>query len=150
MYKLIKYEEKYRKKLSQFIEKVFVDEFDFEEHREYISNLKFEYAKNSNESCWIVIDDNSNIIGTISCINKNEQECYLKYFYVDRQYRGKGVSKQLYKAFCDFIEEKKYKKIYLGTYEKLERAVKFYEKNGFIEYKNEMAKPGEKYFYKEC
>ena len=102
MYKLIKYEEKYRKKLSQFIEKVFVDEFDFEDHREYISNLKFEYAKNSNESCWIVIDDNSNIIGTISCINKNEQECYLKYFYVDRQYRGKGVSKQLYKAFCDF------------------------------------------------
>lgn len=150
MYNVVEYKEIYKEKLINLIEKVFVEEFKFEEHRKYIQNLDFNYSKNHNERCWIVINENDEVIGTISCLNKNIEECYLKYFYLNELHRGKGISKKLFETFLEFVQLKSYKKIYLGTYEKLERAVAFYKKNGFIEYENEFAKEGEKYFYKEC
>lgn len=88
------------------------------------------------------------IIGTINCIKLNETECMLKKFYVKKEYRGTGVSKALYEVFYKFVQQNGYKKIYLGTYSKLERALNFYKKYGFIEYKSD-EEHGEKYFFKE-
>lgn len=150
MYNVIEYNNKYRNEIIKLIENTFVEEFGFSEFRDSILNINFDFSSNENEKCWIVIDNFDAVIGTISCLQKNINECYLKYFYLSKEYRGLGIAKNLLEIFMDFTKKNNYKKIYLGTYEKLERAIGFYNKNGFVEYQNELAKPGEKYFFKDC
>lgn len=52
----------------------------------------------------------------------------------DIEHRGKGLAKQLLNELFEFsIKTLNLKKLQLGTYESLERAIGFYLKNGFVE-----------------
>ncbi|MDX1653112.1 MAG: GNAT family N-acetyltransferase, partial [Brumimicrobium sp.] len=47
---------------------------------------------------------------------------------------GKGIGKQLFKQTLDIARQKKSHFIWLGVWEKNERALTFYHKNGFVEF----------------
>lgn len=50
------------------------------------------------------------------------------------EYRGKGLANKLLNELFSFaIQNLNLHKLQLGTYESLERAIGFYQKNGFIE-----------------
>lgn len=54
--------------------------------------------------------------------------------YVLQEYHGKKVGQILYDKAIQVAEEKKVDCIWLGVWEKNPRAIRFYQKNGFIEF----------------
>lgn len=147
MYKIEKYEECYKTQLIDFITEILVEEFGFEEFREKLKNSEF--CDNKDKFNWIAVDKDKKIIGTITLERKDDSEAFLRKLYVSKEYRGTGLAKELFDSFLDFAKSKKYKRITLGTYENLNRAIKFYIKNGFKEFEKETKNKMERHFYLE-
>ena len=129
MYKIKEYEKKYNKEINNFIISIICEEYGFEEFRDELEN---ENNGRFLEECgkfWIAVDEQNNIIGTILIFKHDNEYMEIKKFYVRKEYRGKHIGYELYKKAIDFCKEKGVKKIIIGTYNKLESAIKFYIKN---------------------
>ena len=112
MYKIKKFENRYNEEVNNFIISVFVDEFGFEECRKELEEQdNYEYIQNGGR-LWIALDDDDNVIGTIGLKKHSDDDVELKKLYVRKDYRGKGVSKELYNTM---LEESK-KDSELGRY----------------------------------
>lgn len=122
------YEESYNKAINDFIISIYVEEFGFEEHREEIEKYNNEIYKKSNGELWIALNEKNEIVGTIALLKHSDDNVELKKFYVRKDYRGQGVSKALYEKAMDMCKESGFKRIFLGTYERLETAIQFYIK----------------------
>lgn len=133
MYLIKEYEQSYNKEVNDFIISILVDEYGFEKGRTDLEKEDNSLYLENNGKFWIALDKNGNIIGTILIFRYNNEYIEIKKFYVRKDYRGKGISKELYNKAIDFCEKMSFKKIIIGTYTKLERAVQFYMKNGFKE-----------------
>ena len=118
------YEESYNKAINDFIISIYVEEFGFEEHREEIEKHNNEIYKKSDGELWIALNEKNEIVGT----KHSDDNVELKKFYVRKDYRGQGVSKALYEKAMDMCKESGFKRIFLGTYERLETAIQFYIK----------------------
>jgi GNAT superfamily N-acetyltransferase len=68
---------------------------------------------------------------TIDGIHGEARGGHLRWFIVSDTIRGKGIGNQLMKMAADFCRDKKYKRIYLWTFEGLGPARHLYEKFGF-------------------
>jgi ribosomal protein S18 acetylase RimI-like enzyme len=51
--------------------------------------------------------------------------------YIDKRYRGTGLSTMLLNKLLTFAKGNNYKEIYLGTTSSAQRAIGFYKKSGF-------------------
>ena len=122
------YEESYNKAINDFIISIYVEEFGFEEHREEIEKHNNEIYKKSDGELWIALNEKNEIVGTIALLKHSDDNVELKKFYVRKDYRGQGVSKALYDNAKDMCKESGFKRIFLGTYERLETAIQFYIK----------------------
>jgi len=122
------YEESYNKAINDFIISIYVEEFGFEEHREEIEKHNNEIYKKSDGELWIALNEKNEIVGTIALLKHSDGNVELKKFYVRKDYRGQGVSKALYEKAMDMCKESGFKRIFLGTYERLETAIQFYIK----------------------
>lgn len=122
------YEESYNKAINDFIISIYVEEFGFEEHREEIEKHNNEIYKKSDGKLWIALNEKNEIVGTIALLKHSDDNVELKKFYVRKDYRGQGVSKALYENVMDMCKESGFKRIFLGTYERLETAIQFYIK----------------------
>mgnify|MGYP000569821440 FL=1 len=122
------YEESYNKAINDFIISIYVEEFGFEEHREEIEKYNNEIYKKSDGELWIALNEKNEIVGTIALLKHSDDNVELKKFYVRKDYRGQGVSKALYEKAMDMCKESGFKRIFLGTYERLETAIQFYIK----------------------
>lgn len=122
------YEESYNKAINDFIISIYVEEFGFEEHREEIEKYNNEIYKKSDGELWIALNEKNEIVGTIALLKHSDDNVELKKFYVRKDYRGQGVSKALYEKVMDMCKESGFKRIFLGTYERLETAIQFYIK----------------------
>ncbi len=122
------YEESYNKAINDFIISIYVEEFGFEEHREEIEKHNNEIYKKSDGKLWIALNEKNEIVGTIALLKHSDDNVELKKFYVRKDYRGQGVSKALYEKVMDMCKESGFKRIFLGTYERLENAIQFYIK----------------------
>lgn len=122
------YEESYNKAINDFIISIYVEEFGFEEHREEIEKHNNEIYKKSDGKLWIALNEKNEIVGTIALLKHSDDNVELKKFYVRKDYRGQGVSKALYEKAMDMCKESGFKRIFLGTYERLETAIQFYIK----------------------
>ena len=81
---------------------------------------------------WVVEDQNGKILGGcgIGKLEGQKDICELQKMYLLSEVRGTGLAKVLLNIALDFAK-KYYKKCYLETMDALDRAKKFYEKNGF-------------------
>lgn len=122
------YEESYNNAINDFIISIYVEEFGFEEHREEIEKHNNEIYKKSDGELWIALNEKNEIVGTIALLKHSDDNVELKKFYVRKDYRGQGVSKALYEKVMDMCKESGFKRIFLGTYERLETAIQFYIK----------------------
>ena len=131
MYKIKEFENRYNEEVNKFIISVFVEEYGFEECRKELEEQNNnEYIQNGGE-LWIAVDEEDNVIGTIGLKKHNDREVELKKLYVRKDYRGKGLSKELYNIMLEKSKHDKFDRIFLGTYDKLETAINFYLKRGF-------------------
>lgn len=85
-------------------------------------DLKIWYIKNKNDVIAVmmlkIIDETTGKIENVCC---------------RRDFRGKGLSQKIFDEIITFSKNNRLKRIKLGTYESLERAIGFYLKNGFVE-----------------
>lgn len=147
MYKIKEYEDKYNKNVNDFVITILVDEYGFEQFREGIKKLNNRDYITNRGKIWIAIDDNDNVVGTIAVRKHNDTEAELNKFYVRKDYRGKGLSKELYGKVMETIKEVNCNRIFLGTYDKLNTAVNFYLRRGFTQIDEvEEKEEGARYF----
>lgn len=144
---IIGYDDKYKEEIVEFIKGVAINEFGFEEWRNYLDHKSFEPYKKEGSKFWIVINSSNKIIGTCGALKESEETLKLNSFYMSHDYREHGLGSKVYKLMLEYATESNYKSIILCTYEKFDIAVQFYEKRGFKIYKIE--DNGEMWYKKE-
>lgn len=126
------YEKSYKENVIKFLKKVAIEEFGFEEWREYFDKALFLNMDKSKEAFFIAINENEEIIGTIGISNDEiSNTAKLHSFYVRKDYRKNGVGTSLYKYSLKFVEKSRYNSVILHTYNIFGEAIKFYKNNGF-------------------
>ena len=73
-------------------------------------------------------------IGQAQTELKDDKGLEIERIYVLNKFIGKGVGKQLFNLTLSIANQKDSQYIWLGVWEKNERAINFYLKNGFIEF----------------
>lgn len=81
---------------------------------------------------WVALSGNE-VVGTIALIDCGDEIGGIRKMFVKTAYRGKeyGVSSLLLQTLMQQAEKANIKSLYLGTVERLQAAMRFYEKNGF-------------------
>ena len=65
---------------------------------------------------------------------KDENTLEIERIYVLKEFYGKKVGQALYEKAMEVSEEKGVDYVWLGVWEENPRAIRFYEKNGFVEF----------------
>jgi GNAT superfamily N-acetyltransferase len=68
----------------------------------------------------------------IDGIDAGGKGAHLRYFILSDELRGKGVGNQLIETAVEFCRSRRYKRVYLWTFEGLGAARHLYEKMGFV------------------
>ena len=131
MYIIKEFENRYNEEVNNFVISVFVEEYGFEKFRKGLEIQNNQDYINDGGNLWIALDEDENVIGTIALKKHNNEEAEIKMLYVRKDYRGKGLSKELYNKLIEKSKEMNFNRIFLGTYDRLERAIYFYKKVGF-------------------
>lgn len=85
----------------------------------------------SSMQIYVAVTDTNDVIGTIACNKIGGDEGHLRGMAVQAAWQGRGVSAELLKAAETALAESGCSRISLDTTALLERAIRFYEKNGF-------------------
>jgi RimJ/RimL family protein N-acetyltransferase len=94
-----------------------------------LNNIQESYQK-GNGNFWVALYGGK-VVGTIGLTNQGEGVAGLHRFCVAKEFRGKGLSGELFHNFIKFALAHGYKKVFLGTWEGAKAANNFYVKNGF-------------------
>jgi putative acetyltransferase len=73
------------------------------------------------------------VVGTIALIDCGENIGAIRKMFVKKEFRGKefGIAQQLFDILNEAAKQANMTNIYLGTLERLQAAIRFYERNGF-------------------
>ena len=142
MFNIKKFEEKHNKLVNDFIISIYVEEFGYECSRKELENHDNSIYINNNNNLWLAFNNKDELIGTIAVVRHSIEDIELKKFYVRKDYRGKGISKKLYNTAINFCKENSLKRVFLWTYDKLDKAINFYTKSGFTELQHERKESG--------
>lgn len=130
--KIEKIQEKDVGKAHEFCVGIF-DELGWDKKFAYgLENLK-DYFSRPKEAFFLVKQEE--IIGCGGIKNISEQEGLLKRFYIDKDFRGKGLAVLMLKNLKEFAKQQNYKMIVLDVFQDNIRAKRFFEKNGFEPFK---------------
>jgi putative acetyltransferase len=74
-----------------------------------------------------------NVVGTIALIDCGENIGAIRKMFVKKEFRGKdfGIAQRLFDTLQEAAKRAEMTNIYLGTLERLQAAIRFYERNGF-------------------
>jgi len=85
--------------------------------------------KPEKDKIWIC-EDNGKIIGSIFLVD-HKRDAQLRFFLVDKKYRGRGIGNKLMQLFMDEIYTSGYESCFLWTVNLLSSAASLYKKHGF-------------------
>ncbi len=94
------------------------------------SIAEFCYTYNPSREVMWFCEHNGKIIGFLSLVDRGD-EAQLRYFIIEKDYRGIGLGNALMGRFMSFLNEKGYNSAYLLTANDLPAAARLYLKNGF-------------------
>ena len=72
------------------------------------------------------------IVGFLLLMHRENNAAQLRYFLLDREYRGIGLGKRLMNLYMDFLHQRGYKSSYLWTTNEQEAAASLYKHFGFV------------------
>lgn len=125
-----------RKQIISMIETIQIDEFSLPitpDINASILKAEQDFYFNNSYNFWYAIDKNGKIIGSIGLKKINKTTAEIKKFFVEKNYRGKGIAQKLMQSLLDAAIKHQFKTLYLGTVAALKAAQRFYKKNGFIQ-----------------
>jgi|SRR5688572_14678716 len=99
----------------------------------YVGAGMYEFYANYNpelDSVWIC-EHHNKIVGFILLMHRENKSAQLRYFYLEPEYRGKGLGNELMRLFMNFLKGKGYQHAYLWTTHELTAAASLYTKYGF-------------------
>src|SRR5690554_411700 len=131
----------------------FSSENSEEDMREYleegfsIEKLKTELTDKNAEFYFAELDDK--VIGYLK-VNFDQSQTEIKdknaleieRIYVLKEFHGKNVGQILYDKAIELAKEKNVEYVWLGVWEQNPRAIRFYEKNGFVAFDKHIFKLG--------
>jgi len=79
-----------------------------------------------------VATDNGKIVGTIGIVKLTNNNSILKSMFIDKAYRGQGISNMLLETLLSWAKENNCTRVYLGTMTQFTTGQRFYEKNKFV------------------
>lgn len=82
------------------------------------------------DKVWVV-EDQGRMVGFLLLMHRPENQAQLRYFILEKNYRGFGLGRKLISEWMDFYREKAYAEAYLYTTSGLDSAVHLYESFGF-------------------
>lgn len=144
-------------KLSEIGKLTFAETFSSdnseENMSEYLENgfstekLKTELTDKNAEFYFVELDEK--IIGYLK-VNVGESQTEIKVenaleierIYVLKEFHGKKVGQILYDKAIELAKEKNIENVWLGVWEENPRAIRFYEKNGFVAFDKHIFKLG--------
>ena len=144
-------------KLQQIGKKTFAETFashNSEENMQaYLENgfsvekLKSELADKNSEFYFAILDDEVNgylkiNFGHTQTEIKDENSLEIERIYVLKEFHGKKVGQKLNEKAMEIATDKNVNYVWLGVWEKNPRAIRFYEKNGFVEFDKHVFKLG--------
>lgn len=78
-----------------------------------------------------VVESQGKMVGFLSLMHRPDNQAQLRYFILEKDYRGVGLGKELLKEWMAFFHEKGYSAAYLYTTSGLDSAAHLYESVGF-------------------
>jgi N-acetylglutamate synthase-like GNAT family acetyltransferase/DNA-binding MarR family transcriptional regulator len=121
-----------RKQIVNMIEKIQINEFSLPitpSINPCVLKAEEEFYFNKSYNFWYAIDNSGTIIGSIGLKQIDKQNAEIKKFFVDKNYRSKGVAQKLLYSLTDSAVRHGFKYLYLGCI--LHSAQAFYAKYGF-------------------
>lgn len=156
--KIIKATVKDIDKLQKIGKKTFQETFGSdnseEDMKEYLeegfSKQKIATELADENSQFYIAEFGDNVIGYLK-INtgqsqteiKDENALEIERIYVLKEYQGKKVGQILYEKAIKISRQEKVNYVWLGVWEKNPRAIRFYQKNGFIEFDKHIFRLGD-------
>ncbi|MDM1138519.1 GNAT family N-acetyltransferase [Empedobacter sp. R132-2] len=101
-------------------------------------NSEFYFAKIDNE----VIGYLKVNFGESQTELKDNKALEIERIYVSKEFHGKNVGQLLYNKAIEVAEQKDSEYVWLGVWEQNPRAIRFYEKNGFVVFDKHIFKLG--------
>jgi len=91
-----------------------------------------------NSICFVAENSDSKLVGYFAASDKSISYRKSKYLEVDNmgvmpEYRSQGIGKELMDECKRWAKEKGYQKLFVNSYYKNEKAIKFYKRCGFGE-----------------
>lgn len=74
---------------------------------------------------------------------KDNSSLEIERIYVLQEYHGEKVGQQLYEKAIQIARDKKVNYVWLGVWEENPRAIRFYQKNGFVEFDKHIFRLGD-------
>lgn len=118
-----------------------------------LTNL-YNYFHLPHDGFFLLAREDAKIIGTAGSLRLNDKEAVMKRFYIHTNHRGTGVAKKLLEEFIKNAKAMNITRIVLDVSKNNKRAIRFYEKNGFVRYYqnpipgwNESLQPATYYYY---
>ena len=136
-FRVVSYTDELRNEIVDFLKSVAIDEFGFNEWKDYLENKSFEPYKKDSSKFFVVFDNENNIIATIGGLKVDDKTIKLNSFYVKKDYRYHKIGTKLYNEIIKFSKDRNYEYMILCTYDRYDIATKFYQKRGFKIYKND-------------
>jgi peptidyl-dipeptidase Dcp len=123
--------------------KIYMEEYQFSGSIEtYVAKSLCEFIESYNpekEHIWIC-EHEGKIIGSLALVNRGEK-AQLRYFILEKSFRGIGLGTKLMDLFMQFLQENGYHSAYLLTTDGLPASAHLYQKYGFklVEQYNSLA-----------
>ncbi len=118
----------YKERLIPFLEKCLPEsgrDLDLNGRHSFYNDIKGHFRK-----FWCMFDKDE-IIGAVGIRTIDNESCELKSLYLYEKYHGKKLGYRLMKTAVRNAKMLGFKRMYLDTYKKSEKAVSLYEKMGF-------------------
>ncbi|HUV42611.1 MAG TPA: GNAT family N-acetyltransferase [Patescibacteria group bacterium] len=98
----------------------------------------FKEAIRSKKGCFLIAEENEQMIGYANGEEKEASYRKSKYFEIDNlgvilEKKKQGIGKKILNAITNWAKKKGFQKIYLNCYVKNEKALNFYRSNGYSE-----------------
>lgn len=104
-----------------------------------VENAAFYFAENNNR----IVGYLKVNFGDAQTELQDKNALEIERIYVITEYHGKQVGQLLYNVAIDLARQQQAEYIWLGVWEKNERAIHFYRKNGFVEFGTHVFKLGD-------
>lgn len=100
----------------------------------YVMESLIEFYRQFDEErdrVWVV-ESEGRMVGFLLLMHRAKNSAQLRYFIMEKPFRGIGLGKELMQKWMEFFEEKNYQSAYLYTTSGLDPAISLYERYGFV------------------